>query len=63
MVADVSFGERKSGYRREHSETDYVDTEQAVAVGGNGTTSENEFSEDEKEVLKSERDTQAVKAC
>jgi anaerobic magnesium-protoporphyrin IX monomethyl ester cyclase len=66
MVADVSFGERKSGYRREHSETDYQKPAAAVmipvetvSVAGDG----NGLSEDEKEVLKSERDTKTIKAC
>jgi hypothetical protein len=61
MFADVSFGERKSGYRREHNEHDYdekTDNRQAVAVGDTS-----ELSEDEQEVLKSERDTKTIKSC
>jgi anaerobic magnesium-protoporphyrin IX monomethyl ester cyclase len=120
MFADVSFGERKSGYSREHSETDYKDdTARPLAGNGHslpeggkvmpvvhvgegedtapptwspagsvpahvcdeeeaqsgliqvilpdGSTAEDivdeELSEDEKEVLKSERDTKTIKAC
>lgn len=120
MFADVSFGERKSGYSREHNETDYKDeAAQAVAANGHalpvggkvlpvvhvggdeeaapptwspagsvpahvcdeeeaqsgliqvilpdGSTAEDivddELSEDEREVLKSERDTKTIKAC
>jgi anaerobic magnesium-protoporphyrin IX monomethyl ester cyclase len=67
MFADISFGERKSGYRREHNEHDYApDAAQNGNQDQNGDqhdVSSEDLTEDEQEVLKSERDTKTTRAC